>query len=305
MQNLPQYTKLFAVGTRNVKSIFDEEVEITEKIDGSMFRFGKINGELLIGSKSCLLDQEKPENLFTEAVAYVKSIQDELINNVVYYGECLKRPKHNTLVYDFIPRNHIALFGMYYQEQGSFEEDYDLMAECARQIDVDVVPIIYKGKVTNEEQLKSILERTSYLGGCHIEGVVIKNYSKQCVLTPDVIFPFMGAKFVSENFKEVHRSRCNSEEKPNSKWESFCEQYRTPARWDKAVIHLKEKGLLDESPKDIGAIMKEIQEDIASEEKENIKDFLWELHKKSLLSNAVKGVPQWYKDKVMKTSWEQ
>ena len=304
MNNLPPYTKLFAVGTRNVQSIFDEEVEITEKIDGSMFRFGKINGELLIGSKSCLLDQEKPENLFIEAVEYVKSIEDRLTEGVVFYGECLKKPKHNTLVYDSIPKNHIALFGAYIVELDRYESIYEELAYWSHLLNVDVVPLVYKGKIDSSKQLTSMLERTSYLGGCHIEGVVVKNYTKQCVLTPDVIFPFMGAKFVSENFKEVHRGRWNSEEKPSGKWDSFCEQYRTPARWDKAVIHLKEQGLLDESPKDIGLLMKEIQEDIVVEERENIKDFLWDVYKKSLLSNAVKGLPQWYKNKVMKTSWE-
>jgi len=45
------FPKIFAIGTDYISNIFDDEVEITEKIDGSQFAFGKVNGELFMRIK--------------------------------------------------------------------------------------------------------------------------------------------------------------------------------------------------------------------------------------------------------------
>lgn len=45
------FPKIFAIGTKYIDSIFDNEVEITEKVDGSQFAFGKIDGEVYCRSK--------------------------------------------------------------------------------------------------------------------------------------------------------------------------------------------------------------------------------------------------------------
>jgi ATP-dependent helicase/DNAse subunit B len=63
----------------------------------------------------------------------------------------------------------------------------------------------------------------------------------------------------------------------------------------KAIQHLKEKGELEFTPRDIGKLIKEIQDDITEEEKENILNFLWNEFGKELLRNAVKGFPEFYK----------
>jgi hypothetical protein len=45
------FPKIFAIGQDYIKDIFDGEVEVTEKIDGSQFVFGKLAGELYFRSK--------------------------------------------------------------------------------------------------------------------------------------------------------------------------------------------------------------------------------------------------------------
>jgi len=45
------FPKIFTLGTDYISDIFKEEVEITEKIDGSQISFGKIEGELYMRSK--------------------------------------------------------------------------------------------------------------------------------------------------------------------------------------------------------------------------------------------------------------
>ena len=46
------FPKIFAIGQDYIKDIFDGEVEVTEKIDGSQFVFGKLAGELYFEVKA-------------------------------------------------------------------------------------------------------------------------------------------------------------------------------------------------------------------------------------------------------------
>lgn len=69
-------------------------MEISEKVDGSQFSFGKINGNLRIRSKGAQLYINNPETMFKEGIEYVNSIKDELPEDIVFYCEYLKKPKH-------------------------------------------------------------------------------------------------------------------------------------------------------------------------------------------------------------------
>ena len=60
---------------------------------------------------------------------------------------------------------------------------------------------------------------------------------------------------------------------------------------------------LENSPRDIGKLLKSIQEDIEAEEKENIQKFLWNENKREIFSRAVKGFPEWYKEQLIKNSF--
>ena len=42
------------------------------------------------------------------------------------------------------------------------------------------------------------------------------------------------------------------------KFETMLDNYRTVARWEKAIQHLNESGRLENSPRDIGPLIKEI-----------------------------------------------
>lgn len=108
---LKSFPKIFAVGDRHIQKLFDGTVEITEKVDGSQFVFGKIDGELMCRSKGANIVMDAPEKMFSEAVEYVKSIEEKISDGHVYYAEYLKKPRHNTLAYDRIPQNYLVLFG--------------------------------------------------------------------------------------------------------------------------------------------------------------------------------------------------
>jgi len=191
------------------------------------------------------------------------------------------------------------LFGAMHISQKFSPEFYDY----ANKFGIEAVPIIYKGRIKNSLELLTLLERESILGGTTIEGVVVKNYNKPFLLGGQPI-PIMAGKFVSEKFKEVNSERWDKEEKTKSRLDMFMESFRTEARWGKAVQHLKDSDKLSNEPKDIGLLIKEIQVDIETEEADNIKGWLWGEFKGQVMRRAVAGMPEWYKEQLLKGSFE-
>lgn len=297
-----KYHKVFAIGHRTLTNLFKGTVEITEKVDGSQFGFGKINNNLYCRSRGVELVMEAPDKMFKPGVDYVKSIQDKMPGNTVFYGEFLQSPKHNVLAYDRIPKNHIALFGVHdliTDHWGS----YICLIEWAEKLDIDVVPLIYEGELSDPADLLSMLDHISFLGGQNIEGVVVKNYNQDNMIG-DIYIPFLAGKYVAEKFKERHNKNWKAYHTAKGKWDAFKESFCTEARWEKAIIHLKEVGELEGEPRDIGKLIRGVQQDILDEETDNIKDMLWKLHSKDIMKTAIKGLPEWYKEKLLEEAFK-
>ena len=156
--------------------------------------------------------------------------------------------------------------------------------------------MLFKGKLDSHEKIKEFLNTESILGGQKIEGVVIKptNYDifgrdKKVLL----------AKFVSEDFKEVHQATWKNEHStsgPETIIEKLALTYKTKARFNKAVIHLKELNAISNELKDIPIIMTEIQNDVEKECKEDIKQILFNWAWPQLKRKLITNVPEWYKE---------
>lgn len=296
------FPKIFAIGQNYIRDIFDGPVEVTEKIDGSQLAFGKVNGELFIRSKGKVMVPDAPEKMFIPAVEYVNSIEDRIPDNTVFYCEYLRTPRHNCLKYDRIPTNHLVLFGMSDSYGSKFADGVFGLYNYAEYLGIDCIPFLYRGVVRSIDFVKGWMETTSYLGGAKIEGVVVKNYAKQFFLGGQPI-PIMMGKFVSEAFKEVNQKNFKGEHTGKGKWETFCEGYRTEARWHKAIQHLTESGELESSPKDIGKLIKEVQRDIIDEEKHTIMEFLFREFGQDLLRKSIHGLPEFYKNQLAERSF--
>jgi len=295
---IPPFVKIFNIGTDYIRDIFQEEVEISEKIDGSYFAFGLIDGELQMRSKGSPLFMDNPEKMFKEGMDYVFSVQDRLPPDVIIHGEYLKSQRHNTLKYNRVPKNHIILFGAAHAKEERF---YPQFEDFAAAIDLETVPK-WHADITCPDDLKAYLDRDSCLGGTKVEGVVVKNYKRQFLLGGQPM-PLMAGKYVSEAFKEVHKDRWGKEEAKGSKWVGFCESFKTEARWQKAIQHLRDRGELTNTPQDIGKLLKEVNVDIETEEKEAIKAYLWNEYKRDVMRTATRGMPEWYKEKLLARSF--
>lgn len=298
MSSWHTYPKIWSMGHSAIKELFFEEVLIEEKIDGSQFSFGIIDDELKFKSKNCdvLIGNE---GMFKEAVDYVISVKHRLRPGWTYRAEYLMKPKHNVLAYDRAPTNNLILFDVNDEEESYINpEAKKLIAEG---LGLECVPVLFYGKISSVHDLMNLLDKISVLGGQKIEGFVCKNYAR---FGKDKK-ALMG-KFVSESFKEKHKKDWK-EGNPgqNDIIQSIINEYRTSARWDKAIIHLQEKEELENSPRDIGKLMKEIPEDILSEYKEEIKDRLFNWAIKDIMRGCNKGLAEYYKEYLMKRQFEK
>lgn len=308
---LSSYSKIFALGTPCIRSIFSSEVEVTEKVDGSQFVFGVVDGLLKMRSKGAEIFVGAPNKQFANGINYVISLaaDNHLPEGIIFYCEYLQKEKHNALTYNRTPKNHLALYAVSDvggEGAGSREycNNYEALSEWARGLDIDVVPLIYQGKLETSDQVLEFLDRESYLGGPKIEGVVVKNYGKAFLDRGQEPCSVMSGKLVSEAFKEVHRADWKPNQTPRGKWDAFKAAYRSEARWEKAVQHMRDAGQLTETPKDIGTLIKEVRADIVAEERDAILEFLWREFSDELLRTSIAGLPEWYKEKILVDSME-
>lgn len=328
MSSWSSYPSSFVLGHRAIKDLFSVDVNVEEKIDGSQFSFGLVGASeadpvylnippetcskfeshvsgdfaLKIRSKGCVMHIDAPEKMFQHAADTVKALAmaQLLVPNWTYRAEYLAKPKHNSLAYDRIPAHHLIIFDVSVgnQEYLSYEEK----AKEAERIGLEVVPRLFSGRITSTDEVRKFLTTTSILGGQAIEGVVIK----------PVLYNLFGedkkalfGKFVSEAFKEVHR-KAWGESNPTTKdiISQISDRYRTQARWNKAIQHLREAGSLVDDVQDIGPIIREIPIDILKECEADIKDDLFKFAWPHIRRSLAAGFPEYYKDLLLKRSFE-
>lgn len=289
---LKSFPKVLSIGDPKIADLFQAPVFITEKLDGSAFKFGMVGGELVTASKNKIFPANVPEQMFKKAVDYVEAIQGSLIGGYVYYGEYLSRPKHNVLTYSRVPENHIALYAVM-RPDGSFVPT-DELASLAGVLGVEAVPVYAYESVSSPQTLLSYLGRESFLGGAKIEGVVCHRPGK-LFYWQDKEYAITCGKFVSEAFKEKHAADWKKENTGAGKFDVLCASYASEARWRKAIQHLRDSGELEQSPRDIGKLIPEIQRDLLEEERENIKEELFRIFGKDILRHSIKGFPETYK----------
>ena len=286
------YPHVFALGHKALGDVLVGTIVVQEKIDGSSFSFGAVDGELQVRSKSKEMRVDAPEDMFSAAVETIKAL--DLHPNWVYRSEFLRSPHHNALSYGRVPRGNIIIYDI-----NIGLEDYlcagDVEMEAAR-LGLETVPTFYQGAAISVDELKSFLGRQSILGG-DIEGIVVKNYG---VMTLE--HKVAMAKLVRADYLEVHAVEWR---KANPTKQDIVDlliaAYRTEARWEKSVQHLRDDGRLEGSPRDIGALIREAPEDVLKECRDEIADALFNHFWPHIRRGITSGLPEWYKRKLADT----
>jgi hypothetical protein len=302
---ISSYGSIYSIGHRAASEILVGPVVVEEKVDGSQFSFGlyvnKADQEPFqtrCRSKGAELQMAAPEKMFQKAVDTVRELAPLLRPGWTYRGEYLAKPKHNALAYDRVPQKNIIIYDIDRGDQHylSVEERRDE----AQRISLEVVPVLFRGKGLQLEDIRHMLATVSVLGGQNIEGVVVKNYAKY---GPDK--KVLMAKFVSEAFKEVHAGEWKAANpSAGDVIQLLADRYKTPARWQKAVQHLREAGRLDGTPRDIGHLFREVPADILKECEDEIKAelFKWAWPKVQRIATA--GLAEWYKEQLLVSQFE-
>jgi hypothetical protein len=301
MNSWNSYPSIYNIGHRAVTSLLTAPVNVEEKVDGSQFSFCLTeDGELRVRSKGAVMVTDAPEKMFTRAVETVKAIQDKLTPGWTYRAEYLMKPKHNTLCYERIPVGHLIVFDVATGEECYL--GYDAKKAETERIGLECVPLLFSGMVQDIQQFRAFLETPSVLGGQKVEGVVVKPRDYQLFGVDKKV---LLGKFVSEAFKEAHGKEWKVSNPNNGDiLQTVAARYITSARWTKAVQHLRESGGLEDSPRDIGMLMKEVPNDIEKECREEIMQALWEWAWPSIRRMTTRGLPEWYKEELLKRQFE-
>jgi hypothetical protein len=297
---ISSYPSIYNLGHKAIADLLNHPVIVEEKVDGSQFSFYKdaFTGTVFCRSKGSQINMAAPEKMFARAVATVIELAPLLTPGYEYRGEYLNSPKHNCLCYDHVPVKHIILFDVstggenYLSPEEKWAEANRLGLEC--------VPMLFRGVVDGVNHFRALLETQSVLGGQKIEGVVIKPEGYNLFGIDKKV---LLGKFVSESFREVHSKTWDREYKTPGSGDILAilkAKYGTHARWNKAIIHLAESGLITDSPTDIGLVMKEVPEDVLKECKEEICADLFTWAWPQLRRALTSGFPEFYKEELLK-----
>lgn len=279
MNDFPEYCKIMALGKLGTEDIFEDEVVISEKCDGSSVRIMNDGGTIRVGShkKEISLEGSTPDaKMFIPFTTWVKENETALLsflpNQNVIFGEMCQ--SHNVIKYAnkypivIFDIGEVAEYGLEFRDANfqNIRQSY-----LSKELKVPIAPTLYRGKVTNRDQLDKFLSAASFLDKTkNIEGIVIKNYSRLNQWDRHLF-----AKLVRQEFKERNKEVFKRGESKSVE-EAIAEFYFTRARLIKMVQRLKEEGKYTGELKDIQYLVGMIPKDIEEEHKEDIKEFLYQ-----------------------------
>lgn len=288
------YGKVWAFGHREASQVVGKLCRIEEKVDGSQFSAMRIGDSVVFRSKSVALIDSAIPDLFVPSVEHIRSVRHLMREGAVYRMEALKGPRHNTLTYARAPKGNCVLFDV---DMG--REDYmahDAIVSEAEKLGIDSVPLLNVCVLTSPEDLRTHLDRESFLGGALVEGVVVKPVEN--VYTPDG--KRIAAKLVSEAFKETHSKEWIPDKAQKSEIERrIADAVGTPARFAKALQRLREAGTATNTEKDIGPLIREVAKDLDEECRSMIEEMLYDEYRKTITRLVTGRVPWWYKERLV------
>lgn len=290
-----------------VPGLFDGDVVVMEKVDGSQFRIKLTPDGWDCGSKSVNGKDNIDKSMFDIAIKEAERIWNiytstewvDKYGAMYLYCEYLRHMKHNTLEYSRVPENHLYLFNVMVDCPGGFKpldpRYTGTLRDIARVFEIDPPNILHTGKAS-VDLLDRLLETESYLGGCKVEGVVVYNYSRTYTNIPQWIgFPLMG-KYVRPEFTELNNENWSKIKKPVV--ERVIEKYITPQRFEKVIAHLKEQGLIEGHMRDMKYIYDEFFADLYNEEECTLMFEIYNAVMSQVEHRAKKILTKWYTDRL-------
>lgn len=306
-----KYIKVQHLGDKLISDLLEGQVVVEEKIDGSQFRIEASANGVRCGSKSVDFGEEMDKN-FKKGVELVMSSKlvgyDYGGHTFHIFAEYLQSPHHNTLHYERTPDRHLMIFDVVDELADGSLSFYtpEQKRGFAGWLGFEAIPTLFEGDGSEltQERINEMLKTTSALGKETIEGIVVKNYSK---FYDPVKFPYYAGMFKAGKYV-----RAEFTERNNTEWkakkggiEQFLESLAMPARWVKAVQHLKDAGQLSDNMADMRLLIPELMRDFEEEEKEDIKEKLYGMYRKQMLASVQRGFAEWYKQRLLEQQFAE
>jgi hypothetical protein len=281
---IPDYGKVYALGTNwEHEGILDGEVIVEEKIDGSQFSFSVgLKGELAFRSRGKQLAEGDYAD-FKPVIEAVRHAPLPILScPYVVRGEFLRSPRHNVIEYKRIPMHHLMVWELETEQLPKILSRRFRMESWCEMAGLECTPLLYQGRISGLDDIQKLTAGCESILGGPIEGVVIKS-----------VCGTKRAKVVMDAFRETTKQP-KARPTDTDFAAALGRQYSTPMRWEKAVHRLREAGEISGSPKDIAALVREIQSDMWLECEPQINAALAERHRKQVSAGAVEGFAQWY-----------
>lgn len=236
-ETLVKYPKIHALGSPENEGILNEVIVCQSKIDGANFRCCYIAEEnkLVFGSRSQLLENANP-NEWKAIRSYLQAFEkfkDKFIPNVIYFSESMQK---HTISYENIPDT--IGYDVFDVERQEFY-NWKAAKVAFEQIGIPFIHVHFEkhGRDVTIDELKRLIKKSPYKESGD-EGIVLKCYTKKNVFGRPLFAKIVDDLFKEENKKVFKQSIPTI---TNNEFE-IIDRYLTDARFQKAIIQLKEHG---------------------------------------------------------------
>ena len=245
---MKKFPKVKYPGDSKTDGILEDDVVVTEKLDGANFRFRFTQDGLEVGTRNHSFDVTDPNipKAFNHAIEYLQNLPEETVDILTGKGTLFGESMHrHSIDYDnidwHIPHKgsphvpleadtpNVLVFDWYNdetEEWADWRQFERLVADTA----LETAPIIEKGRPGD---LDLDVPEESVFGGPP-EGIVVRRFDGT-----------IRAKKVREDFKEQHKQPKETT-KAQSEAGSFVAEYVTDARIEKVAHKLVDRGEYEE-----------------------------------------------------------
>ncbi len=265
-------------------------IVVQEKLDGSNVAIRVVDGELILQSRTQIIDQESPQ-MFRPFVEWAqRAFADGRIPKdlePILYGETVGTGK---LKYETVAP-FVLFEAVYMTNDNERIASFDNISYWGFVLQCPTVSLLYTGPFISMEHLESLISG-SRLGGVQMEGVVAKAYHVDTSYTNDegeVVhqnLPIVFGKFVREDFKETQRMK-KTAPTTDALFEGIAEALVTEARFEKALAQAREQGKDVTKPHNLIPI---VSKDVFSEDSQYVMELLYKSFSKSVSKAIVQRV---------------
>lgn len=300
-----EYPSISVFDPENIQliSLLSTEVNhewfVQEKIDGSQMSFyiRSVGSEIEFTNKKNKIHRDSKLFRNTTHALTHHSKKVSFNPNFIYHGESLHSNCHNIMVYQRIPRHYFMCFDIYDTFNKRYLNPDEIRVECDR-IAIEYVGELYSNQLKSIDpsvKLQELLDQIqagiilSKLGG-FCEGIVLKHNN---VIDDNGKSSTLKKKYVIAEFQERRKSTIDKSLNYFKFLESLGKLFATSARYNKAIIHLREKDMtFDQQDLEI-----ELDDDFDKEYIDEIKEYLWKHIGEKIKEISRQNLSEWIKHK--------